>query len=220
VLPPDKLETVKDAVRGLVADLSSHDDGDPPANRADTAKDTPSLAEKALPKEPAPDTDAPPPDELPPEWRSERAVLCIAGRGPLDEAGSAMLAQLLGKHGLGAQVVPHGAVARDRVNTLDVAGVAMVCVSYLEISGSPAHLRYLLRRLRLRLPPGAPVLVGLWPAEEAVLKDRQLQKAVGADHYTSSLREAVTVCLAVARERSASRPLTGTRQPTSEPAPA
>jgi predicted PurR-regulated permease PerM len=218
VLPTGKLDKVKNAVRSLVADLADHDDADPPADRA--AKDLPSLTERLLPKAPAPDEDAPRPQDLPLEWRSERAVLCIAGRGPLDEAGSAMLAQLLGKHGLGAQLVPHGAVARDRVNTLDVSGVAMVCVSYLEISGNPAHLRYLLRRLRQRLPQGAPVLVGLWPAEEAVLKDRQLQKAVGADHYASSLREAVTVCLDVARERSAPRPLPGGARQPSEPAPA
>jgi hypothetical protein len=166
---------------------------------------TPSLAEKVLPKKPAPDIDTPAPETLPSEWRTERAVLCIAGRGALDEAASTMLAQLLKKHGLGAEVVPHHAVARDRVNNLDVSGVAMVCVSYLEISGNPAHLRYLLRRLRQRLP-GAPVLVGLWPAEEAVLSDRQLQKTVGADHYVSSLREAVNVCLQAASERSKQLP--------------
>jgi hypothetical protein len=205
-LPPDRLGKVKDAARSLVADLAGHDDTDPPADKGAGDKDTPSLAEQALPKEPAPGSDAPSPDALPPEWRSERAVLCIAGRGPLDEAASAMLAQVLGKHGLGAAVVPHEAVLRDRVNTLDVSGVVMVCISYLEISGNPAHLRYLLRRLRQRLSPGAPILVGLWPAEEAVLKDRQLQKAVGADHYSSSLREAVRVCLGAAGEGATKRP--------------
>ncbi len=207
VLQPDKLERIKNAVHSLVADLSDHGDTDPPADgTAAKGKDTPSLAERALPKDPAPDKSAPDPDELPPEWRSERAVLCIAGRGPLDEAGSAMLAQILRKHGLGAQVVPHETVARDRIGALDVSGVAMACVSYLEISGNPAHLRYLLRRLRQRLPPGAPILVGLWPAEEAVLKDPRLQKAVGADFYTSSLHEAVEACLDTARQRSEPRP--------------
>jgi predicted PurR-regulated permease PerM len=199
---PDRLERVNEAVRSLVADLSSHDDANPSPDEATDGEDTPSLAEKALPKMPAPDSDAAAPEALPPEWRSERAILCVAGHGPLDEAASAMLAQLLGKHGLGAQPVPHAAVARGRVSSLDVSGVAMVCISYLEISGSPAHLRYLLRRLRQRLP-GAPLLVGLWPAEEAVLKDRQLQAMVGADHYTSSLRETVTACLSAAQEQSA-----------------
>jgi predicted PurR-regulated permease PerM len=205
ILPEDRLERVKKAVRSLVADLSDQDDKDPSPAKMGEESVTPSLAEKVLPKKPAPDIDTPAPETLPSEWRTERAVLCIAGRGALDEAASTMLAQLLRKHGLGAEVVPHHAVARDRVNNLDVSGVAMVCISYLEISGNPAHLRYLLRRLRQRLP-GAPVLVGLWPAEEAVLSDRQLQKTVGADHYVSSLREAVNVCLQAASERSKQLP--------------
>ena len=205
ILPEDRLERVKKAVRSLVADLSDQDDKDPSPAKIGEESVTPSLAEKVLPKKPAPDIDTPAPETLPSEWRTERAILCIAGRGALDEAASTMLAQLLRKHGLGAEVVPHHAVARDRVNSLDVSGVAMVCVSYLEISGNPAHLRYLLRRLRQRLP-GAPVLVGLWPAEEAVLSDRQLQKTVGADHYVSSLREAVNVCLQAASERSKQLP--------------
>jgi hypothetical protein len=115
----------------------------------------------------------------------------------LDEAASAMLAQLLTKHGLGARVIPHEASSREQVRHLDPTGVAMVCISYLDISGSPAHLRYLLRRLRQRLP-GVPLLVGLWPEGEAVLTDAAQAKAVGADHYTASLRGAVTDCLKVA----------------------
>ena len=49
-----------------------------------------------------------------PAWRSDTPVLCIAGRGPLDAAASEMLAQLLAKHGLGARVVDHQAVAAPR----------------------------------------------------------------------------------------------------------
>ena len=41
-------------------------------------------------------------------------------------------------------------------------------------SGNPAHLRYLLRRLRQKVGD-APILVGLWPAEEAVLTDESLR---------------------------------------------
>jgi len=79
----------------------------------------------------------------------------------------------------------------------------MVCISYLEISGSPAHLRYLVRRLRGRLPTGTPILVGLWPAEDQVLHDHGLQGLVGADHYTTSLGEAVEICVRVAHEQAA-----------------
>ena len=69
---------------------------------------------------------APPPEERPPAWRADTPVLCIAGRGPLDEAGSSMLAQLLRKHGLGARAVPHDAASRSNLPALDVTGVAMI----------------------------------------------------------------------------------------------
>ena len=73
----------------------------------------------------------------------------------------------------------------------------MVCLCYLEIGGTPSHLLPL-RRLRQRLP-NARLLVGLWPAEQAILTDDRLRAAVGADIYTSSLREAVEACLEAAR---------------------
>ncbi len=112
-----------------------------------------------------------------------------------------MLVQLLGKHGLQARVVSQDAVSRGRVASLDVAGVAMVCVSYIEASGSPAPLRYMMRRLRQRLP-GAPILVGLWHADAALLADERLRAMVGADHYVASLRDAVNACLAAAHAAS------------------
>jgi hypothetical protein len=113
-----------------------------------------------------------------------------------------MLSQLLQKHGLGASVVPHEAVSRERLASLDTAGVAMVCISYLDISGNPAHLRYLLRRLRRKLPD-APLLVGLWPSEDQILSDATLRSQVGADYYVASLRDALKSCLQAA-ERAAS----------------
>ena len=208
VLSRAQLERMRGAVAGLVGDLESYPDEDPPAKNKGSAEDLagPTSDEKALPKQPSVTAEEAPPESLHPAWRREGAILCIAGRGALDEAAATMLSQLLTKHGLGARVLPHGAVSRTNITGLDLEGVAMVCISYLEISGNPAHLRYLLRRLRQRLPSGAPILVGLWPAEEAVLKDPQTQKQVGADLYTSSLREAVAACLAVAHEKGARGP--------------
>jgi hypothetical protein len=61
-------------------------------------------------------------------------------------------------------------------------------------------LRYLLRRLRWRLPSDVPILVGLWPDEAEVLHDERLRAAVGADYYATSLHETVEACLQSARE--------------------
>jgi predicted PurR-regulated permease PerM len=202
VLTTEQVEAIKEASTGLVSDLAEHDDVDPAPAKAEDDPGAATLSEKMLPKEPALPEIAPPPYELPEEWRGEAPVLCIAGRGPLDEAPAAMLAQLLGKHGLDARAMPHEAVSRSNILGFEAEGVTMICISYLDISGNPAHLRYLLRRLRQRVPD-ACFLVGLWPGDDAVLRDEKLRTAIGADYYVTSLREAVAACLEVARKASA-----------------
>ena len=201
VLSGPQLVRVKTAISSLVEDLDRHDDSDPPPSKADDGVAVLPPAERELSRRPAPEGDLPEPSELPPEWRSEAAVLCLAGRGPLDEAASSMLAQLLRKHGLGARTLPFEAASRERIRALDPTGIAMVCVSYLEISGSPANLRYLLRRLRDRLP-NAPILVGLWPAEDEIMHEDRQRAVIGADYYASSLNEAVEACLQAAHAAS------------------
>lgn len=142
------------------------------------------------------DGDAASPDAVPAIWRDPQAVLCIAGRGPLDPAATAMLTQLLGKHGLGAHQQPHSSVSsRAAVAALDLAGVQMVCLIYASTTGTPAHLRYAVRRLRARLPSAA-ILVGLWPDD--MLRDERLRAAIEADLYASTLRGAATACVAQA----------------------
>jgi predicted PurR-regulated permease PerM len=136
-------------------------------------------------------------DQLAPEWQTETPVLCIAGHGALDELAARMLAQLLGKHGLKARIVPHEAVSRTRIAALDVAGIAMMCISFINVGGSTARLRYLLRRLRGRQPT-VRLLLGLWPAQDTEVVDGDLRRALGADFYVTSLREAVRTCLAEA----------------------
>ncbi len=201
VLTHGQLEHVKHTIKALVDELKGHDDVAPktkPAQPDDTAL-APAPERRELANNPTPDGAAPAKADLPPAWQGEAPVLCLSGRGPLDEAASAMLAQLLGKHGIGARLTPYEAASRERMNMLDVDGVAMVCISYLDITGNPAHLRYLMQRLRRKLPKGTPILVGLWPNGEAALTDRMVQTEIGADYFTSSLRDTVDVCLRVAR---------------------
>ncbi len=198
VLTDDQLRNIQDAIDGVVADLADHNDVDVSHSKSSGAETPVSQTIAPPPILPAPaDTTS----GLAPEWAGSAPILCVAGRGPLDEAACAMLVQLLAKHGLRARVVSHDAVSRACITSLDVAGVAMVCISYLEASGSPSPLRYMMRRLRQRLP-GAPILVGLWQADAAVLDDERLRAMVGADHYVTSLRDTVNACLAAAHAAS------------------
>lgn len=130
--------------------------------------------------------------------RSDVRVACISGRGPFDDAVSAMLGQLLDGEGIVARLVPYDSVSREAIARLDLSDVTAIALSYLQLAGSPAHLRFLIKRLRQRAP-GVPIVVGLWPEGEAVLSDAELQRATGADRYVGSLREAVEVLGGIGR---------------------
>ena len=200
-LGSDQLDRMKETIAEVVQDLSRHNDAEPPKGEGHKATATALRNGQTLARNPNRDSIDAGSENIPLEWRSEPAVICLAGRGPLDEAAASMLAQLLQKHGMGSRVVSHRAASRNQIGGLDVRGVTMVCISYLEISGHPAHLRYLLERLKQRMP-GVPILVGLWPMEDAILKDQALRREVGADYYTSSLRDAVNACLETARRKT------------------
>jgi predicted PurR-regulated permease PerM len=196
VLTEAQLDRIKTAMHSLIDDLDEYDDGEP--NRKGAAEEPAALSrsEQDVPVHPAPGKIAH--ETLPAAWSGPAPVLCIAGRGPLDEMAASLLSQLLHKNGLRARVLAHAAASRGFIGGLDVEGVAMVCLCYLEINGTPSHLRYLLRRLRQRLP-NARLLVGLLPTEQAALTDDRLRAALGADAFASSLREAVEACLEAAR---------------------
>ena len=195
VLTPQQLERVRGAFANLVHDLDSHDDHDPATAHGQIAPDDATHAERALARHAAPGRLAPEATDLPRAWTERDPVLCVGGRGPLDEAVAAMLAQLLRKHRIGARIVGSEAVSRESIGTLDLDGVAMTCVSYLDTGGNTSVLRFLVRRLRLRLP-GVPVVVGLWGADPDPAAATEPAVAMpGADHIAYSLRETVELCL-------------------------
>ncbi|MDE2581863.1 MAG: AI-2E family transporter [Rhodospirillales bacterium] len=124
-------------------------------------------------------------------------VLCIAGRSPLDGNAADMLAHLLRRAGFDARPLPHAATSRGRIASLDPAGAAVVVLCYLDLTVTPTHLRFLLRRLRQRLPD-RPIVLGLSPADLPAAETTRLLAATGADRVASSLRGLVEACLDLA----------------------
>jgi predicted PurR-regulated permease PerM len=194
---------LNDAVRRLVDDLSEYEDSTPPI---ESKPDEPAVSIKS-------DEDDPPSSQqpslpilqltdLPPEWASDRAILCVSGRGQFDEAATLMLAQLLEKHGLKSSVENDLAVFSSNVVRLNGPDVRMVCLSSVDIAHSPAHWRYSIRRLRRRLPE-AKALAGLWGQDRRGASAEELRSSAGADLYAYSLREAVGVCIEAARSGGA-----------------
>ena len=174
---------IKEAVEWVIDDLSDHDDAASPAIEEGLTEmaAVPSVLST---------------EELAPGWR-ETAVLCVAGRGSLDEAAAAMLAQLLEKRGIGARVVPSEAVSVANLFRLDVTGVQMACLSYLE-PGSFNNARYLVRRLRRRLPQ-AKIVDGFWTLTVQEAEERDALAATRADCIATSLQQAVEHVVNAAR---------------------
>ncbi len=170
---------IKEAVDWVIDDLSDHTDA--PAQTVEEG----ATGLAALP--PA----------LAPDWRGT-SVLCIAGRGSLDQAAAAMLSQLLARRGIGARVVPSAAVSVADLPRLDVAGVQMAYLSYLE-PGSFANARYLVRRLRRRLPQ-AMIVGAFWTLAAEEIEARDALAATHADRVVTSLRQAVEQFVEAERE--------------------
>jgi predicted PurR-regulated permease PerM len=146
------------------------------------------------------------PDRAVPVQRTGGGVIaCVGARGPFDDVIAAMLAHLLAQRGVASRTVLHTLVSRNAIAQLDVSGVAAITVSCLELAGTPAHLRYLIRRLRQRAP-GATIITGLWPPGDAVLTDPQGQAALGGDRYVASLRQAIDASVDALGERPGSLP--------------
>jgi predicted PurR-regulated permease PerM len=187
-----RLERMRDVVTELVHDLADNPDAEPALRReAEPGGYNPFHRRLGRRQEVAG-------RELSPEWSEGTPVLCVPGRGTLDEAAAAMLVQLLGKHGIGARIVPYRMASQSEIDTVDQATVAIVCVIRVEITGNPVHLRTLVRRLRNQMPDSR-ILVGFWAPEDTFLRDRGARAQMGADLYVASLREAEEACVAVAR---------------------
>jgi predicted PurR-regulated permease PerM len=186
----------------LIDELESFDDIDPPhrLNAREVAVAGVERPGRTVEKQPAPDV-AIAPAETEASTGAEEVrplVLCVSGRGPLDEVPSAMMAQLLRKHGFDTRMVTHDGASRSNIAALDTGAVSLICLSCLEIIGQPPYLRYLVRRLRQRLP-GVPIVVGLWPSDDPVLSGGDLRQMTGADAYAGSLRDMVIQAVELVR---------------------
>lgn len=157
-LSDSQVARLREDLLGLIEELDGYDDVDPPHRLRVREVEVAGVERpgRQIVKEPAPEV------ALPPEVASQAApplALCIAGRGPLDDMPTAMLAQLLRKHGFAVRVVGYGAVSRAGIATLETTGVALLCIAGLETAGDPPYLRYMRRRLAQRLPD-VPIVSG------------------------------------------------------------
>jgi hypothetical protein len=108
-----------------------------------------------------------------------------------------MLAQLCGAHGLAARVEGAEALSTANIFRLETAGVAMVCLSYLD-SENMAAMRYAVRRLRRKLPR-AKILIGHWTSPDDPAALETLREGAKADLIAATLRDATQLCIQAAQ---------------------
>lgn len=116
------------------------------------------LAEIAVEEE---DEDAPPETEttIPAQTSVEadlpdgegKSVLCIGGRGVIDDAASSMISQVLAIQGATVSQADHSAVSGRTLKLLRLADIDTVLVSFLNAS-SKAHARQAVRLLKRQKP--------------------------------------------------------------------
>jgi predicted PurR-regulated permease PerM len=138
------------------------------------------------------------PIDLAPAWEAEGAIVCIGGRTPLDDAAGALFSELLEKLGLKPRHLGSKAISPAHIVSLDVTDAKLICLSYMSISPSPAHVRYLIRRLRGIIPSGCTILVGYWAAN-ANRAVKALEQTAEADAYATSLGQAAEIVINAAR---------------------
>jgi hypothetical protein len=125
---------------------------------------------------------------------------------------TAMLAQVLNRHGLGTRHVSLAEMRRNPPSREDAQDVALVCLSFIEPL-STVHLRQAVRQVH-RVAPKARIMVGIWRQRDpAMLQD--LKRRVHADALVTTLNSA----LAAALELSKGRPSVPVREEPKRKAP-
>jgi predicted PurR-regulated permease PerM len=121
------------------------------------------------------------------------SVLCVSGRGAVDQAAALLLVHLLDKAGLAAQLGPdQGVRGVGSLSNSAPEGATLICVSYVGLVRN-SHVRFITRRLR-RTFPAAKILIAGWMVppvnpEWQLIKD-DAPKALCA----TTLQEAVALC--------------------------
>jgi hypothetical protein len=119
-----------------------------------------------------------------------------------------MVAEVLGERGIGVRVLPPIAVSQDAIGQLDLAGVEVVCLSYLHPQPQ-VFARYVCRRLKRRAPNLKTIVCVGNPPPEAV-QAGDLAAQMGADALALSLAtaaEQITVWLQGAESAAVTSPM-------------
>jgi predicted PurR-regulated permease PerM len=165
----ERLAAVRARIMTLVEDLEEEvtDDLPPgkPLAEPDGEDAAPALA------------DPPPPEGL----TLPGAVICLAGRGPFDEAAAAMLAQVLRKRGFGAMTTSAELLRGGDPSGFKPDSVRQAWLCTVDGGASSAAARYLLRRLKRRFPDVAVAALVVGAPENRLTEALRVEGAAAVE---------------------------------------
>lgn len=192
-LDPERLVKIRESVSEFANNISEREDRPPTKIKMTADVEATSAVETVAKDAPSENLPILRKEDLPSRWQGEHPVLCLAGRSPIDEAAAIMLGQLTTAHGLPSRVGGAEALSTSNIFRLETAGVAIVCLVYMDASG-PAHMRYSVRRLRRKLPE-ATIILGCWLRDMAPAALESLRESAKADLAAASLGGALKLCI-------------------------
>ncbi|WOS66680.1 AI-2E family transporter [Sinorhizobium fredii] len=120
-----------------------------------------------------------------------KSVLCIGGRGDLDDVTASMLAQVVRVQGAEVASASHTDLKPGTIRTLPLPGRNAILVSFLDPE-SLRHAKFIVRRLK-RVAPTTRIGIVLWQEDGA--PRAELVEELQADFVVSVIAEAVREAL-------------------------
>jgi predicted PurR-regulated permease PerM len=125
-----------------------------------------------------------------------KSVLCLGGRGAIDDAAAAMLSQVLAIQGATVSQADHTAVSGKTVSLMNLTDVDTVLIAFLN-GGSKAHARQAVRRFKRQKPS---VRVGIMITGVDGQRESPLAtEDIDADFVVTTISDAVRGALTTAQ---------------------
>ena len=175
------------------------------SSRLPDIRDTAVTAIDALDDHVAEDSTSIATPELHSDWRTEGAIICVAGQSALDELAAVILVQLLRRKGFNPRLMLMADLTAAQMQGDAIGEAKLVCISIFDVTHRSAYLKFLARRIK-RILPRAGMLGGFWKQSNG--KAALAEIAVIVPDQVRSLVEAVAFCLSRASLSESTRQMT------------
>ena len=154
-----------------------------------------------------------PASPIPSAWQGPDAILCVPGRGQLDDLAAEMAVQTMQDIGFGARLAPNSVLDAAAEPDFDISGVRLCCLSVMEDGATAAGIQFFVRRMQRKIP-GCIAVVGLWQAAGGSPLLAALRAEGRDEHLVLSFGELAAFVRAVSAQRDEGRGAAGDEGPS------